>query len=187
MVRLFHEEEPVVASAAYRPYREVLAKTARRTAARLGVEIYGPKCDFLSRSLPRWPPFRDTNAALSRLAAAGLQLGILSNVDDDLLTMSREQMPNVFEPDLTVTAQQVRSYKPAHGHFQTARERVGDRRWLHAAASCFHDVKPAVELGIPVVWVNRKLESLPSGCPAPMATVGTLMELADWLGIKQSN
>jgi FMN phosphatase YigB (HAD superfamily) len=37
-------------------------------------------------SLPHWkPPFPDTNRALKRLREAGYALGILSNVDDDLL------------------------------------------------------------------------------------------------------
>lgn len=60
-------------------------------------------------------------------------------------------MPDVFRRDLIVTAQEVRSYKPAHRHFLVARDKVGDRRWLHAAVSCFHDVRPACDVGIPVV------------------------------------
>ena len=35
--------------------------------------------------MPAWPPFPDTNPALRRLIDAGYRLGILSNVDDDLL------------------------------------------------------------------------------------------------------
>lgn len=57
-----------------------------------------------------------------------------------------------------ITAQQVRSYKPAPGHFETARRRIGRSRWLHAAQSRFHDVVPCRALGIPVVWVNHKSE-----------------------------
>ena len=186
-LRIYHEEEPVVESMPYRPYREVLRQTAHRTATRLGMETDGPWVNFLSQSLPHWPPFPDTNAALLRLAAAGLRLGILSNVDDDLMAGSRNQMADVFNQDLIVTAQQVRSYKPAHRHFLVARDKVGNRRWLHVAASCFHDVKPATEVGVPVVWVNRKRESLASGCPAPLAIVSTLAELADWLGIEQGS
>ena len=115
-------------------------------------------------------------------AAAGYRLGILSNVDDDLLqaTLRHFHAPN----DLIVTAQQVGSYKPAHGHFVRARERIGDRRWLHAAQSHFHDVVPCSALGLPVVWVNRKREPLPAGGPVPLAEVATMAGLADWLGAK---
>ena len=128
--------------------------------------------------MPRWPPFADTNAALERLAAAGYRLGILSNVDDDLLAGTRRHFTVTFDP--VVTAQQVRSYKPAHGHFLTARERLGGARWLHAAQSYFHDVTPARALAIPVAWINRKREA-PSGTARPDRELTTLRDLADWL------
>ena len=83
-----------------------------------------------------------------------------------------------FDP--IVTAQQVRSYKPAHGHFLTAGQRLGGVRWLHAAQSYFHDVTPARELGIPVAWINRRRQT-PSGTARPDRELTTLAELADWL------
>src|SRR5262249_53949792 len=130
--------------------------------------------------LPEWPLFPDTDAALVRMTGAGYRLGILSNVDDDLLSATVRHFSAPI--DLIITAQQVGSYKPAHGHFLQARERIGQQRWLHAAQSHFHDVVPASALGVPAVWVNRKREALPVGGPAPLAEVATLAELADWLG-----
>jgi FMN phosphatase YigB (HAD superfamily) len=79
-----------------------------------------------------------------------------------------------------VTAQQVRSYKPAHGHFVEARKRIGETRWLHAAQSLFHDVVPARALAIPVAWINRKAER-PTGDVAPDVELRDLTELADRL------
>ena len=174
----YHAIEPLV-EATYRPYRDVLAETARQAAARFGWTMDEAAARRFAASLPEWPPFPDTNAALDRLVAAGYRLGILSNVDDDLLSATCRQFSAPI--DLIVTAQQVGSYKPAHGHFRTARERIGGLRWLHAAQSHMHDVVPATELGIPVVWVNRKHEPLPEGGPAPLAEVATLAELAEWL------
>jgi FMN phosphatase YigB (HAD superfamily) len=55
-----------------------------------------------------------------------------------------------------VTAEQVRSYEPSPRHFTTARERIGGKRWLHAAQSYFHDIEPGGAPGIPVAWVNRE-------------------------------
>jgi 2-haloacid dehalogenase/putative hydrolase of the HAD superfamily len=175
----YHAVEPAVQSAEYRPYREVLAEVARQVAARMGWTIGDDAARRFAASLPEWPPFPDTDAALGRLASAGYRLGILSNVDDDLLRGTIEHFSAPI--DLIVTAQQVRSYKPAHGHFLEARERLGGLRWLHAAQSHFHDIVPASELGVPAVWVNRKREPLPAGGPAPLAEVATLAELADWL------
>jgi 2-haloalkanoic acid dehalogenase type II len=159
----------------YRPYREVLAESARRVAAELGWSTTGA---FLPESLPSWMPFGDTNAALERLRDAGHVLGILSNVDDDLLAATRLHFTADFE--LVITAQQVRSYKPAAGHFLAARERIGARRWLHAAQSNFHDIVPANALAIPSAWVNRHGQTaLPGGTPTH--EVRDLRELADLL------
>src|SRR5437867_1268052 len=61
-----------------------------------------------------------------------------------------------------------------------ARDRIGARRWLHAAQSYFHDVTPGVAHGIPVAWINRKGER-PAGAGRPDREFRTLTELADWL------
>src|SRR5262249_43134171 len=132
----------------------------------------------LAESVPDWKPFPDTNPALQRLAAAGFRLGILSNVDDDILAGTRRRFAVDFE--IVVTAQQVRSYKPAPGHFGEARARIGAVPWLHAAQSYFHDVVPAPAQGIPVAWVNRKREQ-PLGNVRPEYEVFSLAELAELL------
>ena len=171
----YHELEPQIEAVAYRSYREVQAVTAIRVAQRLGWLLSAERARFLADSLPDWKPFSDTNAALEQLVASGYRLGILSNVDDDLLSATRRHFKVSF--DVIVTAQQVRSYKPAPGHFEEARRRVGDARWLHAAQSFFHDVVPARNLGIPVAWVNRKAERA-SGVIRPDLEVRNLTELA---------
>jgi 2-haloalkanoic acid dehalogenase type II len=156
----YAEVEPQVEST-YDFYRNVLTETARRVGRKLGLETTGA---FLPESLPSWKPFEDTNPALERLRGAGYKLGILSNVDDDLLERTRRHLTVDF--DLIVTAQQVRSYKPARGHFDTAKQRIGDARWLHAAQSNFHDIAPVNAFGVDTAWVNRHGEQpLPGGTP----------------------
>ena len=174
----YAELEPVVEAETYRSYREVLTETARRVATGLGWPLAAERASLLAESLPGWQPFADTNPALEQLVAQGYRLGILSNVDDDLLADTLRHFRVSF--DLLVTAQQVGSYKPAHGHFLTARRRIGERRWLHAAQSYFHDVLPALALGIPVAWINRKGEAVSDGRRADRE-FRTLAELADWL------
>jgi len=143
-----------------------------------GPALTGTQAGFLADSLPDWQPFADTNPALTRLVAAGYRLGILSNVDDDLLAGTRRHLAVGF--DLLVTAQQVGAYKPARPHFDTARQRIGPSRWLHAAQSYFHDVVPARALSIPVAWINRKGER-PTDGGRPDREFRILTELADWL------
>ena len=180
IIEAYHQAEPVVESVAYLPYREVLAETARRVADKLRLVIAPARANFLAESLPHWSPFPDTNAALERLGQA-FQLGLLSNIDDDLLAATRQHFPVKF--DLIVTAQQVKSYKPGFAHFNQAKSRMGDKRWLHAAQSYFHDVVPASKLQIPSAWVNRKHEQADAGGPQPTIEVYNLTELADRLGV----
>lgn len=178
IMHVYHEVEPVVQARAYMSYREVLCEAAVQVAKRVGWELEPDAAEFLPASLPRWPQFADTSEALSWMKNEGYALGILSNVDDDLLAGTREGFPVEFE--LLVTAQQVGSYKPAHGHFEEARERIGDRRWLHAAQSYFHDIAPAADLGLDSFWVNRKREE-PSGDARPLAQSESLSGFVDWL------
>lgn len=178
IVELYHELEPEI-ERDYRSYREILTEVARRVGAALRIDVTDEQARALPVSLPSWPPFADTNRALARLASAGIRLGILSNVDDDLLAETRRHFTVDF--DLVVTAEQVKSYKPGHGHFLEARSRLEDGvRWLHAAQSHFHDVVPCRELGIPVAWINRKNER-PETEVLPDRELRNLDELADWL------
>jgi 2-haloalkanoic acid dehalogenase type II len=175
----YAELEPTLEAQPYRSYREILASTAIEVAGRLGWELPKDRAGFLAESLPSWPPFPDTNPALWRLTAAGARLGILSNVDEDLLAGTLRHLEAPF--DLIVTARQARSYKPAHGHFLAARAKIGNRaRWLHAAQSYFHDIVPAKAQGIPVAWINRKEEAAGSS-GAPDLEFRNLTEFADWI------
>jgi len=179
-LKLYVEVEAALEAEAYRSYRAILTEAARRIAARLGWPLPESRAAFLALSLPNWPPFPDTNPALRRLTEAGYRLGILSNVDDDLLAWTHRHLAAFFE--IVVTAQQVGSYKPAPGHFTTARALIGGQRWLHAAQSYYHDVAPCRALGIPVAWINRKGEAAPDGA-RPDREFRTLTGLADWLAL----
>lgn len=179
VIKAYHLAEPEVESHGYQPYREVLAYAASATAKRAGWNLELAQAGFLAESLSDWPAFEDSNTALEQLKAAGYRLGILSNVDDDLLWGTLRHF--TIEFDFLVTAEQVRSYKPAHAHFSRAKEAIGEARWLHAAQSYFHDVVPAKSLGIPVVWVNRKNEP-PAGDAEPDGEVNSLGGLVRWLG-----
>lgn len=180
VLHAYADAEAAVEAGPYRPYRDVLAAAASRTARTLGWQLGDAEARFLAESLPSWAPFPDTNPALERLAAC-FRLGILSNVDDDLLAATRRHFP--VEWDLLVTAEAVRSYKPAHAHWVEARRRLGAaaRDWMHVAQSHYHDVVPVVELGLPVVWVNRTGVRLDASAPRPDHEVRTLADAADLL------
>ena len=179
LVAAYHAIEPRVQAGPFRRYRDVLAETARRVAAECGWTISRERGSFLPESLGSWPPFADTNPALERLADR-LRLGILSNVDEDLLDRTRSRLAVEF--DFWVTADRVESYKPDLAHFEAARPYVGDPAgWLHVAQSLFHDVGPANCVDVPVVWVNRKREKRPAEGAVPDREVPDLASLAEWL------
>lgn len=180
VIATYHDLEPQAQAKPFRTYREVLVEVALGIAERLDWPIDADRARFLPEGLPDWPAFPDTEDGLNRLAASGHRLGILSNVDDDLLEGTRRLLPAVFDPELVVTAQQVRSYKPALGHFEEARRRIGDSQWAHAAQSLFHDIRPADQAGLPTAWVNRKNEPKPDWLPESTIVVGSLAELADF-------
>jgi 2-haloacid dehalogenase len=77
----------------------------------------------------------------------------------------------------------VQSYKPSPNHFRRALDLVaGERsRLLHMAQSHYHDLRAAVPLGIPVVWVNRHDDALPQGGAKPTAEVRSIAEAIAWL------
>ena len=178
VLRAYASIEPEVEQETYRSYRDVLAATAVRVAHLLGWPMERQRAFFLAESVASWRPFGDTNAALERLQMSGYKLGILSNVDDDLLAMTRKHFTVDFA--FCITAQQVRSYKPAPGHFIAARERIGGASWLHAAQSNFHDIVPTNALGISNAWINRRHErALPGGIPG--REFADMKSLADWL------
>jgi len=179
IIAAYSAEEPAVESGIYRSYRDVLGETARRVAATLGWELAIDRSDFLVDSLPNWTPFQDTNPALERLKRH-FKLGILSNIDNDLLTATRKHFSVDF--DLVLTAQQVKSYKPRVAHFEEGLAQAHGKRLLHAAQSYFHDVVPASELGIPVVWMNRKGGIVEPGGPLPTHEVRDLLKLANLMG-----
>lgn len=180
IVAAYMVEEPSVELEGYRSYREVLAETAGCVARRCGWKLELPRRRFLAESLPRWPVFTDANPALERLARR-FQLGILSNVDDDLLEATLRHFTVRF--DLIVTAAQVRSYKPAPAHFLEALRRASGGHLLHAAQSYFHDIVPCRNLRIPVIWINRKAEPAATAGQRPTEELPDLTALADLLGV----
>jgi 2-haloacid dehalogenase len=150
----YHGLEPEIQAAQpSAAYREVMAQGLQALAAEESLELAPSERDALGRSLPGWTPFAEVPAALQKARGEGFRLCILSNSDPDLIAASIERLGVTF--DDAITASEIGSYKPALGHWRAFRQRQGRLPDVHVAASLFHDVGPAAELGIPSVWVNR--------------------------------
>ncbi len=162
---------------AYQRYRDVLTRVARRICVELGIRT--THYDFLVESLPRWRPFPDTNSSLERLAKK-CKLGILSNIDNDLIAETRKHFTVPFE--LIVTAEHVASYKPSPRHFLEARRKIGNIPWIHAAQSFFHDIVPCSRLGIDNAWINRTQEAATDTKVRTVCETRDLAAFAKWMG-----
>jgi 2-haloacid dehalogenase len=156
----------------------VLTRSLERLADEEGLELEEGETDSLARSLPSWPPFPEVPQALEKAKARGWRLAILSNTDRDLIAASKAQLGIPF--DETIVASEIGSYKPGHRHWQEffARTHADRDRHVHVAASLFHDVAPARELGLRSIWVNRLGER---GEPEPTREIGDLTLLPDVL------
>ncbi len=132
----------------------------------------------LAQSLPGWQAFPEVRTSLEEVRRRGWRLAILSNTDPDFIAASKELIGVPF--DETVVAGEIGSYKPGLGHWREFADRTNadPARHVHVAASLFHDIAPARELGLASVWINR-LGERPG--PAPTVELADLTGLADVL------
>ena len=175
LVPRFIEIQREIQSGSYELYAEVLRRTAVKVAAELGWELESSRAQFLPDSVPRWLPFRETNAQLERFAKK-YEVGILANIDDKLLGATRRHLRG--DLDLVVTAQQVRSYKPDPAHFRECARRIDKkkRNWVHVASGYPTDVEPCLAQKVAVIWVNRHGHELEAGQKKPTVEVKSFRE-----------
>jgi 2-haloacid dehalogenase len=178
LLERYHVLEPELESEPFRSYREVLTLALEQLAQEERVQIPEGETDALAKALPDWPPFPEVPPALAELRARGWMLALLSNTDRDLIEASQRQLGVAV--DLAIVAEDVGSYKPAHGHWDRFFEATtADRdRHVHVAASLFHDIAPARELGLKNVWINRLGEQAE---PKPDRELTDLSDLPDTL------
>jgi 2-haloacid dehalogenase len=182
LLKRFFEVQAQIMSGSYELYAEVLRRAAVTVAEEIDWTLEPSRAQFLPDSVAYWPPFREANAAMDRLKER-YEVGIISNIDDKLLGISRRHLRT--ELDLVVTAQQVRSYKPDNTHFRECARRIGGKKgWVHIASGYESDVAPCLKMNVPVIWVNRHGEKLESGRKAPDATVKNFKDACAKLGAK---
>ena len=180
LLERYHEVEREIESEPepFHTYREVLTLALERLAQEESIQLPEGEASALAHALPDWPPFPEVPVALAELRDRGWMLAILSNTDRDLIEASQRRLG--VPVDLAIVAEDVESYKPAHGHWERFFEATtADRaHHVHVAASLFHDIKPARELRLRSVWINRLDETAD---PEPDRELTDLSTLPDTL------
>ena len=152
-------------------YPELLAQVHRRLARDWGATVGEAAHLAFGRSVPDWPAFPDSAAALKYLKGH-YKLVILSNVDRASFAASNARLGVTF--DAICTAQDIGSYKPDPRNFRYLIERVGalgvaPAEILHTAQSLYHDHAPAQAAGLSSAWIDRRHERTGWGATRPPA------------------
>jgi 2-haloacid dehalogenase len=139
-------------------YPTILAEAFRRTGHSLGVAVDETWAARLGDSVPDWPAFSDSSAALAALAEQ-YRLIIVSNVHRAGFAASNRRLHGDFAA--IITAEDVGAYKPADNHFVALDRALGElgierSQLLHVAQSLFHDHVPANRHGLDSIWINRR-------------------------------
>lgn len=160
----------------YASYREIAAESFALVAREQKLPLDAGDISAFADSIASWKPFPDTPPALQALKRH-LRLGIISNIDDDILAATVKHLGVEF--DLLVTAEQARAYKPSPAPFARALERLhcAAARVAHAAFGFEYDIATAAALGFRTILVRRGRQEFPPR-PVPDLVVGDLAELA---------
>ena len=142
----------------YRKYHEVLQLSAKKLLKQMGFDISDEDALEFADSIYNWEPFPETHDVLVELKQKGYKLIILSNIDNEIIKRSIGLMGIDF--DGVVTAEEVGSYKPNHGHWEEMIRRFNTQKEevLHVAASYVHDIVPAKDQRFDAIWINRNSE-----------------------------
>jgi 2-haloacid dehalogenase len=141
------------------PYSQLLAVVYRRLANAWGITASNEEANAFGASIPDWPEFADSAAALQYLKRY-YKLVILSNVDRLSFRSSNARLGVDF--DAIYTAQDIESYKPSDRNFEYMLRRLredfgfGKSDVLHVAQSLLHDHAPANRAGLASAWIDRR-------------------------------
>jgi 2-haloacid dehalogenase len=167
----------------YRPYRDVLRDTLAWSLRAHGLSYRQQDGDALLAAVPTWGPHPEVPRALEHLRNAGMNLAVITNSDDDLMS---QNVANIGVPiDRVITAEQARAYKPSPVIFAYALQALGcePADILHVAQGFEYDIVPAHALGWERVWINRYGKTVNPG-HEPYHELPDLSGLPALLGIR---
>jgi 2-haloacid dehalogenase len=140
-------------------YSSLLATVHARLARDWGIAAKAAEHETFGASVPDWPAFADSAAAL-RYLKKHYKLVILSNVDRRSFAASNKKLGVAF--DAIYTAEDIGFYKPDPRNFDYLLKHlkrdlgVAKDSVLHTAQSLHHDHVPATKAGLARAWIDRR-------------------------------
>ena len=125
-----------------------------------------------------WKFYDDVETSLRTLRARGLKIGVVSNWDTRLKSIS-DGLGLTPLVDFIVISAEVGVRKPDPGIFRMALDRAGVRaeEALHVGDLLEEDVEGARRAGVRAVLIDRRKRITPGGSPADVKVVANLAEL----------
>jgi 2-haloalkanoic acid dehalogenase type II len=155
-------------------YMQLLSEVYRRLAREWDVRITAEEANTFGASVPDWPEFPDSAAALLYLKR---HFRIITLTNCDRLSYRGSNLRLRVRFDGIYTAQDIGSYKPDPRNFEYMLRRLeedfglGKQDVLHTAQSLFHDHGLANRFGLANAWIDRRHDS--EGWGATMPPAGT--------------
>jgi 2-haloacid dehalogenase len=158
----------------YRPYEALVAEAAAAVGLDHGL------ADTLAARYAELQPWPGVAAALARLAAAGVPLGVATNCSETLARIAAGRIGVPFAA--LVTAERAGFYKPDPHPYRLALKEleVPPERCLFVAGSAY-DLIGAARAGMATWWHDRIGMAKPAGAPEPLRHTRSLEGLAEFV------
>lgn len=166
----------------YQPFFDLIGSALQHALDAYDAEVSNKEFDDILNTYHDLEPFDDVREGMKRLSNAGYDLYVLSNGNPEMLrSLVTVADIDPFLED-TISADEIRTYKPDEDLYQYAAERTETElhNLAHVTAPWF-DVQGAMHAGIQGVWVNREKEPWTYYNGTPDVTIGSFLDLADIL------
>lgn len=166
----------------YQPFYEMNRDALQYALDAHGIDIESEERDAILAVYHELDVFDDVRAAIERLDGAGYPCYVVSNGNPEMLDSMVEHADIGDLIRDTVSAHEVRTFKPAAEIYRRAAARTGTPidEIAHASAGWF-DVQGAMHAGMQGVWVNRSDDPWEPFGDEPDLTVHDIHGLADEL------
>jgi 2-haloacid dehalogenase len=167
---------------AYKPFYEINRDALQSALDSHGVALDSEERDSILAVYHELDVFDDVRGAIERLTDAGYPCYVVSNGNPEMLDSMIEHANLTDLIEDTVSAHEIRTYKPATEIYRHAAARTGTPidEIAHVTAGWF-DVLGAIHAGMQGVWVNRSDDTWEPFGDTPDLTVRDIHGLADEL------